>query len=105
MHVQNKRLLIEIERVMREINRETINPLFDELSITDLNPAMKMVAKARGKYLKEFQLLSEKIEQGQEINPDLVKNLRYLRLIYDELACASKALDTAIERGYLDVKG
>jgi hypothetical protein len=105
MHIQkNKRLLIELERVMREVNRDTINPLFEELSIDDLKPSMEMVAKARGKYLEEFKAISLVAKEGHELTPELVKNLRYSRLIYDELASASKAMDIAIERGYLDVR-
>jgi hypothetical protein len=32
-----------------------------------------------------------------------IKNLRYLRVTYDELVNGAKALEAAIQRGYLDV--
>ena len=104
MPIENKRLLIELERVMKDVNRETINPLLPELNLADLTPLMTMVATARASYLDEFFKLSEKFNNAQELTPELVKNLRFARLIYDELVEASKALDTAIERGYLDVE-
>jgi hypothetical protein len=104
MPIENKRLLIELERAMKDVNREIINPLLPELNITDLTPIMTMVASARASYLNELCQLSEKFTNGQKLTPELVKNLRFARLIYDELIEASKALDVAIERGYLDVE-
>ncbi len=104
MQIDNKRLLIELERVMKEINRNTINPLFNELSCKDIEPIMEMVAKARGNYIKELFRLSELSAHGQKLNTELVKNLRFSRLIFDELVEGYKTLDSAIDRGYLDVK-
>ncbi|MFK5892971.1 MAG: hypothetical protein QM504_07095 [Pseudomonadota bacterium] len=104
MPIENKRLLIELERAMKEINRDTLNPLFKELTPGDILPIMEMVSKARANYLKELFKLAKLSEEGQNLTPELVKNLRFSRLIYDELIEASKALDAAIERGYLDVE-
>jgi len=104
MPVENKRLLIELERAMREVNRDTINPLLDELTRGDIVPIMEMVAKARGRYLQELFKLAKLSSEGQELNAECVKDLRFSRLIYSELLEGSKALDTAIERGYLDVE-
>jgi hypothetical protein len=104
MPVENKRLLIELERVMREVNRDTINPLLDELTRADILPIMEMAAKARGHYLQELFKLAQLSEDGQELTAETVKELRFSRLIYSELLEASKSLDIAIERGYLDVE-
>jgi hypothetical protein len=101
---KNKRLLIELDRAMREINRDTLNPLLNELTPGDILPIMEMVAKARGHYLQELFKLAKLSTEGQELNADKVKELRFSRLIYKELIEASHALDIAIERGYLDVE-
>lgn len=104
MPIENKRLLIELERIMKEVNRETLNPLFSELTPGDILPIMEMVAKARGSYIKELFKLSKLSNQGQQLNAELVKDLRFSRLIFDELVEAYQALDIAIEHGYLDVE-
>jgi len=101
---KNKRLLIELDRAMREVNRDTINPLLNELTPEDILPIMEMVAKARGHYLQELFKLSKITAEGQELSAESVKELRFSRLIYKELIEASQALDIAIERGYLDVE-
>jgi len=104
MPKDNKRLLIEFEKTMREINRETINPAVPEIKLSDLVPTLKLVAKARADYLKGLVDLAAVV--GDEGMPDLdqIKNLRLLRLTYEELVTGAKALETSIERGYLDVQ-
>jgi len=103
MSVANKRLAVEIDRVMKIINKEAINPLIDELSIQDIEPIMQMVANARGAYLKELCELT-KATTEKALVPKDVEKLRLKRLVYEELVAAHQALDVAIERGYLDVK-
>lgn len=104
MSLENKRLLIGLDRAMSEINRDTLNPLLNKLTPGDILPIMEMVAKARGHYLQELFKLSKISAEGRQLNSELVKELRFSRLIYNELLEAYKALDTAIERGYLDVE-
>ncbi|MFK5985223.1 MAG: hypothetical protein QM479_07335 [Pseudomonadota bacterium] len=104
MQVENKRLLIELERAMREVNRDTLNPLFEKITPEEMQPIIQMVATARGKYLEELFKLSRIPTENLKLNTETVKKLRFARLIYDELLEASKALDIAIERGYLDVE-
>jgi len=103
MAIANKRLAVEIDRVMSLINKEAINPLIEELTIKDIEPIMKMVANARGAYLKELCLLTEELGDKTPL-PQNIKKLRLRREVYEELVAAHRALDTAIERGYLDVK-
>ncbi len=100
----HKRLLIQLEKAMREVNRDTLNPLFEELTPGDILPITELVAKARGDYIHELFNLSQLPQAKQKLSTDLVKSLRFKRLIYEELLGASKALDKAIERGYLDVE-
>ncbi len=94
MSTENNRLLLELDKTIREINRRVINPEIPELNLEDLNPVMELVARARSIYLKElFDMAS----------PDQLKQLRYLRLSFEELREGAQALEAAIQRGYLDV--
>lgn len=101
--LEHKRLLIEIDRLMREINHNTLTPFFPDLNLEEIEPLIHMVAKARGKYLQELFHLSKLEQQGKNISPDDAKNLRFNRLVYEELVYASKALETALKRGYIEV--
>jgi hypothetical protein len=51
MSTENNRLLLELDKTIREINRRVINPEIPELSLNDLNPIMELVARARSNYL------------------------------------------------------
>ena len=103
MPVANKRLSIEIDRAMSLINKDAINPLIPELSIKDIEPIMELVAKARGEYIKELCNITKEFGDKQPL-PEHVKKLKAKRKVFEEFISAYQALDTAIERGYLDVK-
>lgn len=102
MSGNNQRLLLEIASAIKEANRQRINPAIKELKVDDLKPVIEMVATARAEYLKEMFNLAEKMN-GELPTIDQVKHLRYLRMMFEELTSGSQALETAIERGYLDV--
>jgi len=89
---------------MKEVTRDTINPLFPELSLDDIKPIMDVVALARANYIKELFKCSEISKNDKQITAETVKDLRADRLIYDELVEAYKVLDASIEHGYLDVE-
>lgn len=97
------RLLIQFEKSVREINRNKINPKIPELKLHDLHPVAMMVAHARALYLKELFNMAN-VSGGEAATLDQVRKLKVLRETYEELVAGSKALETAIERGYLDVK-
>lgn len=102
MPTDKSRLLLEIDKNIREVNREVINPEIPELKLDDVMPVMRMVARARASYLKELFDLAAVAEEKMP-SPDQIKQLRLLRVIYDELVSGAKAMETAIQRGYLDV--
>ena len=102
MAIENNRLLLMIEKSLRDINRETINPLFNELKIDDLTPVLNLVARARGDYLQQLFQIAEQHPDGLPTADDIDK-LKAMRVRYEELVAASQALQTAIERHYLDV--
>lgn len=102
MSVDVKRLLLEYERAMRDTNKAIINPQIAVLKVSDLEPVLAMVARARAAYLKSLFELADVCPSGLP-DESQVAELKTRRDAYDELLKASQALQTAIERGYLDV--
>ncbi len=103
MNQDINRLLMELERSMRTTNREAINPQIQELTIDGLRPVLQLVATARARYLKALFDLAGTGEQSS-LDEQQLKQLTQLRHEYEELAAGAKALETAIQRGYLDVQ-
>jgi hypothetical protein len=102
MATENRRLLIAIDAEIREINRANINPIFEELKLSDLTPVIEMVAKARADYLRALYDIALKSPDGRPAAAD-IERLGTLRQVYEELVKGTQALETAIEREYLDV--
>ncbi len=97
------RMLLNMEHAIRTLNREIINPMIPPLNNDHVLPVMTMVARVRGAYLKELFAAAASSEKSFPSNEQL-KRLRYFREAYEELSAAAQALETAIQRGYLDVK-
>lgn len=102
MSSESNRLLLEFEQQMRKINRETLNPMVENLTVDDLCPVIQMVAVARGAYLNELISIA-KTTDGAMPADQQIDTLRQFRDRYDELVAAAQALEAAIQRGYLDV--
>jgi hypothetical protein len=103
MSNDNNRLLLEMEQMIREINRAEINPCIPKLKLSDIDPLLRLVARARSHYLRALFEVAEKTKEGLP-SPEQLKHLRVLRLTYEELLQGAHAIDTAIERDYLDVQ-
>ncbi len=101
--MDNKRFLLELEKTIKEINRQEIDPKFAELNMDSIVPVMTMVAKARADYLEALFAMAA---NGGDGKPGLeqIKRLNVLRRTYEELVSGAMALETAIERGYVSVK-
>lgn len=104
MAMDNNRLLMQLDKFRREINREIINPELPELSVEDLKPMLRMVAHARAQYVCELLEVAGQCESGLP-SPEQIRQLRDCREMYEELVAAANALETVIQRDYLDVKG
>lgn len=102
--IGNKRLLLEINNRIKELNHNVINPVIPELALDDLNPVLNMVAMARAAYLKGLFDLAGVVE-GKIPSSVQITQLGHLRTTYEELIAGVHALETAIKRGYLDVRG
>jgi hypothetical protein len=104
MNQDINRLLMELERNMRAVNRDIINPKITELTVDGLRPVLQLVAHARARYLGALFDLSART--GEEAPADReFETLRELRTQYEELVKGARELETAIQRGYLDVEG
>lgn len=106
MSTEINRLLMAFERLLRETNREAINPILEELSVSDLKPIASLVARARADYLKSLHELAKKYDNLDNL-PDTneMQQLALKRQRFIDLVEGSKSVETAIQRGYLDVKG
>ncbi|SIQ73240.1 hypothetical protein [Marinobacterium stanieri] len=103
MSTDNNRLLLELEKHRRDINREVINPLLPELALADLKPVLAMVAHARADYIKTLLSIADGSE-GESPAPESIKELKHRRETFQELVDAVNALESVISRDYLDVK-
>ncbi|GAA0696154.1 hypothetical protein GCM10009104_25140 [Marinobacterium maritimum] len=103
MSTDNNRLLLELDRYRREINREIINPRFPELKLDSLKPVLTMVAHARADYVAQLLELADS-GQGQPPAPEQIAALKRSRETFDELVAAVNALESLISRDYLDVE-
>ena len=55
------RLLMRFEHLLRESNREHINPRIEDLNIEGLKPLIDLVARSRATYLEHLYTLCKKI--------------------------------------------
>ena len=103
MTQQTNRLLMEVERTRRNINRDIINPCVRELTVEGLEPVLRLVANARARYIRTLFTLGNNAQE-RDPTPEEFAELTRLRKEYDELVNAAQAMETAIQRGYLDVE-
>ena len=103
MTQETNRLLMEVERSRRNINHEIINPNIRKLTLDGLDPVLRLVANARARYITLlFELGDNSLDRDP--TPEEFADLRRLREEFDELVKAAQAMETAIQRGYLDVE-
>lgn len=105
MKSETNRLLLEFEQLLRVTNREVISSEINVVSLDELNPVIKLVARARAAYLKRLYEIANEHDEGQSMpTKEEMQELRQLHLIFNELVEGSKSIETAIQRGYLEIK-
>lgn len=104
MPIDNKRLLMELEKHRREVNRETINPAIKEMTLDDLQPVIAVCATARASYVETLMSIANDPSDSAPSSKQ-IESLKQHRCAYEELVAATNALETVIERGYIDVTG
>lgn len=103
MSRDSNRLLLELEKHRREINREVINPSLATAEVEILVPIVRVCAQARAKYIECLMGIANSDSESGPTTKE-VDQLKQFRIAYEELVCAANALETVIERGYVDVK-
>lgn len=99
------RLLMQFEHLLKQANRERINPEIEELAIDDLQPLVDLVARSRAAYLKELYDLSKRYNGKSELpTSDELDHLKASRARFLDLADGAKSIEICIQRGYLDLK-
>jgi len=66
-----------------------------------LIPVVKVVAKARSDYMECLMAITD--AEDHSATPEQIQQLTQHRLAYEELVNAANALETVIQRGYVDV--
>lgn len=97
--INHARMVMQHE--LQRINREVIQELVPELNLKKLDPFFHLVAKARGLFIKKLLEVTD-AAQGMPTD-DQIKELSLLRRSYEELLQGGHMIETAIERGYIDV--
>ena len=104
MTSNSNRLIMRFEQLVRQINRDIINPEIDVLTLDELRPVAELLARSRAAYLKRlFTIAKAHAKQDGLPSDEEMSEIRKLRQNYTELADASKALEVAIQREYLDL--
>ncbi len=99
------RLLMQFDHLLRQANRDRINPVIEELEIDDLKPIIDLVARCRASYLKHLYDLSKKYSESEQLpSSDELKRLKAYRNRFLDLADGAKSIEICIQRGYLDLK-
>jgi len=99
------RLLMQFDHLLRQANREQINPVIEELAIDDLKPIIDLVARSRASYLKQLYELSKQYSESESLpSSDELKRLKAYRNRFLDLADGAKSIEICIQRGYLDLK-
>lgn len=102
MAIDHNRLRLEMDKTIREINKNIINAKIPELSLEEIRPSMELTARVRAIYLQEVIDISKVVADSLP-SPAQIEQLRNHREMFEELVKGSQALEIAIERGYLDV--
>lgn len=106
MNSDTNRLLLGYEQLLKAINREVINPEINVISLADLRPIAGLVARARASYLKRLYEIAQSHDNSKTLpNDSEITELKQLRSVFLELVEGSKSIETAIQRGYLDISG
>lgn len=101
MNSPQSRFLLELDKLRRDVNRQILTPRIDKLNIDQIRPVVTAIAMARADYIETLLNLGEK---GQHPPSEAeIAELKNKRECYDELVAASQALETIIQRDYIDV--
>ncbi len=93
---------LEMDQLLRKINAEVIHKHVPDISIESLEPFFRLVAEARGTYIKSLLAVTSGVDGLP--SEEQVNEFALLRRTYDELIHGAQEIETIISRGYIDVK-
>ena len=101
MKAPQNRFLLELDKLRRDVNREILQPRIDTITIERFRPIITAVAHARADYVEALIAFGE--EAGNEApKPERITELKQKREAFEELVAAANALETIIQRDYID---
>lgn len=98
----NKRLLLELDKYRDDVNKRTVNSCLEDLDLDKLKPVTELLARTRAAYVCELMKITGEL-QGEEPSVEQIQRLRARRLEFSELEMANSALETVIERRYVNI--
>lgn len=102
MKAPQNRFLLELEKFRYDINHDILKPRIDNLTLEQLRPVLTAVAHARADYVEALIEVGKSCENASPSSAQ-IETLKEKREAFDELVAAANALETVIQRGYLDV--
>lgn len=103
--LSNHRFTVQLEDAIRAANLEVIGTLLPEISVEAVLPVAVMAAKMRARYLSEGFKLRKSLGDDGMPSAEQIARLREFRSAYEEAQSVVRALEHAIERGYVPIKG
>lgn len=100
----SNRLIMQFEQLAKKTNRDIINAEIEVVTLNELKEVAELIAQSRAAYLKCFFDLAKSHGTTSCSPTDAeMQELQRLRGRFRDLVDASKALETAILRDYLDL--
>lgn len=102
MKTPQNRFLLELEKFRYDINHAVLKPRINDLHIEQLRPVLTAVAHARADYVDTLIKIGNACPDRSP-STEQIEILREKREAFDELVAAANALETIIQRDYVDV--
>lgn len=102
MKAPQNRFLLELEKFRYDINHAILKPRINNLSLEQLRPVLTAVAHARADYAETLIKIGNTCKDSPP-SDEQIEMLRAKREAFDELVAAANALETIIQRDYVDV--
>lgn len=99
-----RRLQHELDHKIRVINQETIGAITGQVTMAQYTALARAVSRLRASYLKAALELGKASEEGETIGRQTAQ-LKALREAYQEAMQGFDALEHALRRGYINLKG
>lgn len=101
MKAPQNRFLLELDKLRRDVNRDILEPRIGTMNIERFRPIITAVAHARADYVEALIMFGEEVS-NEAPKPERIEELKKRREAFDELVHAANALETIIQRDYID---